>query len=117
MATKKTTAKQIADATKPVIGVSPRRAPKAVLKVAAKKPSKVAAPAPTDKLEAAARKTQATAVDALPSHDVKNLKGLRAIMDQYPKATHYSTDIKFGTSIVYLHNLRGRKLAEVKLAK
>lgn len=98
-----------------------RKASKAELKVDAKKPSL--------KRSAAAKRAEPTGVkavnigkqhtteDGLPQHEVKNLKGLRAVMDQYPKATHYSTDIKFGTSIVHLLNLRGRKLAEVKLAK
>lgn len=98
-----------------------RKASKAELKVDAKKPSRSAAAKRAEPTGVKAGKPDIaknhTTEDGLPQHEVKNLKGLRTVMDQYPKATHFSTDIKFGTSIVHLLNLRGRKLAEVKLAK
>jgi hypothetical protein len=98
-----------------------RKASKAELKVDAKKPSLKRSAAAKRAEPTGAKKPDIaknhTTEDGLPQHEVKNLKGLRAVMDQYPKATHFSTDIKFGTSIVHLLNLRGRKLAEVKLAK
>lgn len=99
-------------------GVPGLRSAAPATKPAAKRSAAAKRAEPTGVKKAAADKRDTLAKNNdLPQHEVKNLKGLRAIMDQYPKATHYSTDLKFGHSVVNLLNLRGRKLAEVKLVK
>jgi hypothetical protein len=114
MATKKTTKQQIADATKPAIGQSPR--PTRARTTTAKDEGYPLAQRPAKKAAAkSAAVTLTGSKDGIPTHVVKNLKGLREAMDKHPKATGYSTDRKFGIDIVNLHNTRGRVVAEIKL--
>jgi hypothetical protein len=138
MATKKiaapstTTTAASKTATKRLNASVAKRAPKAVLKVEAKRPSTKAAKERTDAVAVAGKALanaatkpmrgtaqkvrQAVGIEpTVPQHVVKNLKGLREAMDKYPKATGYSTDRKFGVDTVNLHNTRGRIIAEVKL--
>jgi hypothetical protein len=130
MATKKTAAPKASPASTKladkVFGMSPRRPAaakavkagqdpatakaQAIAKDAAKKPAaKRSAPAKAEAVTLTGSK------DGIPTHVVKNLKGLREAMDKHPKATGYSTDRKFGIDIVNLHNTRGRVVAEIKL--
>ena len=99
------------DATK-----KPARASKAELKVAVKKPSKTAGRKNT--LTALADATKAAKKEAGPKrHEIKNLKGLREVLDQYPKATGYTVSSLLDHEAIYLTNTRGRVVADVLLAK
>jgi hypothetical protein len=126
MATKKTTAKQIADATKPVIGMSPRRAPKAVLKTDAKRPSTKAAKERTDPvavagkalvkaatkpMRATAKKATSTSDASVPTHEVYSVADLRKVLGDFPVG---STFHALGQQTLTIYNVRGRLIAEVR---
>lgn len=123
-----------------------KRASKAELKVAVKKPSKAptkglpinasprAIKALADREDAAKKPAKKHVVGATPTtarskvaaakkeagpqkHEIKNLKALRAVLDQYPKATGYTVASLLDHEAIYLTNTRGRVIADVLLAK
>jgi hypothetical protein len=125
MATKKThgLASQPA-ATKPAIGMSPRRASKAELKVDAKRPSTKAAKERTDPvavagqaLVKAASKRSDPSLPGVPVVKVRTLGDLRKAILEFPVSNTFTTDQKFGTDLIHIQNIRGRTVAQIQVEK
>lgn len=125
MATKKThgLASQ-PTATKSTIGMSPRRASKAELKVAAKKPSTKAAKERTDPvavagkaLVKAASKRSDPGLPGVPVVKVRTLGDLRKAILEFPVSNTFTTDQKFGIDLIHIQNIRGRTVAQIQVEK
>lgn len=135
MATKKTRgfASQ-PTATNPAIGMSPRRASKAELKVDAKRPSTKRSAAKTDKVAAAldrfaedkpltkkvvsaASKRSDPSLPGVPVVKVRTLGDLRKAILEFPVSNTFTTDQKFGTDLIHIQNIRGRTVAQIQVEK
>lgn len=99
----------LADATVAAKGAGKARAAKtagAARSAAAKRAE------PTGAKKAAAPKLNG---DLLAMRTAKNLKQLRVVLDEFPKAVKFSTSTKVADTIILL-NVRGKPIAEVTLA-
>jgi hypothetical protein len=120
MATKKT---PIADAARGF--AKPARAPKAVMKVDAKRPSTKAAKERTDPVavagkalvKAATPKRSDPSLPGVPVVKVRTLGDLRKAILDFPVSNTFTTDQKFGTDLIHIQNIRGRTVAQIQVEK
>jgi hypothetical protein len=120
MATKKT---PIADAARGF--AKPARAPKAVMKVDAKRPSTKAAKERTDPVavagkalvKAATPKRSDPSLPGVPVVKVRTLGDLRKAILEFPVSNTFTTDQKFGTDLIHIQNIRGRTVAQIQVEK
>lgn len=105
-------------AKKDTLGVKrPARGFAAADTTAAKKPAAKRSAAAKRAEPTGAKKSAAPKLngDLLAMRTAKNLKQLRVVLDEFPKAVKFSTSTKIADTITLL-NVRGKPIAEVTLA-